>query len=180
MCAIRKNRWYKDYVLVRGSHLTTRFRGNWIRCLQMVSRTDLVSRSKVKSNSLNSFNSLHSSLFATRSSIRLDSTLRGEIKEGLDNDTPWADSLKQLQSAPSQNVQQGAKEYRMARQLLEVRQCTGTDRTWRLVIPYVPSIKQKTDAGGSCSPLCWPFRILENTQKAPTTFLLARSHSGNS
>ena len=49
----------------------------------------------------------------------------------------------QLQSAPGQNVQQGAKEYRMARQLLEVRQCTGNYRTWKLVIPDVPSIKQK-------------------------------------
>ena len=35
----------------------------------------------------NSLNSLHSSIFVTRSTIRLDSTLRGEIKEGLDNDT---------------------------------------------------------------------------------------------
>ena len=97
-------------------------------------------------NQANSFNSLHSfssSIFSTRSTIRLDSSLRGEIKEGLDNDTRWADILMQLQSAPGQNVQQGAKEYRMAQQLLEVRQCTGTDRTWRLVIPDVPSIKQK-------------------------------------
>ena len=98
---------------------------------------------KSQANSLNSLHSFSSSIFSTRSTIRLDSTLRGEIKEGLDNDTRWADILKQLQSAPGQNVQQGAKEYRMARQLLEVRQCTGTDRTWRLVILDVPSIKQK-------------------------------------
>ena len=98
---------------------------------------------KSQANSLHSFNSFSSSIFSTRSTIRLDSSLRGEIKEGLDNDTRWADILRQLQSAPGQNVQQGAKEYRMARQLLEVRQCTGTDRTWRLVIPDVPSIKQK-------------------------------------
>ena len=31
----------------------------------------------------------------------------------------------------------------MAHQLLEVRECTGKDRPWRLVIPDVPSIKQK-------------------------------------
>ena len=98
---------------------------------------------KGQANSLNSFNSLRSSIFSTRSTIRLDSTLRGEIREGLDNDTRWADILKQLQLAPGQHVQQGAKEYRLARQLLEVRQCTGTDRTWRLVISDVPSIKQK-------------------------------------
>ena len=51
--------------------------------------------------------------------------------------------MRQLQSALGQNVQQGAKEYRLARQLFEVRQCIGTDRTWRLVILDVPSIKQK-------------------------------------
>ena len=49
---------------------------------------------KGQANSLHSFNS---SIFATRSTIRLDSTLRGEIKEGLDNDTRWADILRQLQ-----------------------------------------------------------------------------------
>ena len=86
---------------------------------------------KSQANSFNSLNSLQSSIFSTRSTIRLDSSLRGEIKEGLDNDTCWADILRQLQSAPGQNVQQGAKEYRMARQLLEVRQCTRNDRTWR-------------------------------------------------
>ena len=32
-----------------------------------------------QANSLHSINSLHSSIFATRSTIRLDSTLRGEI-----------------------------------------------------------------------------------------------------
>ena len=47
-----------------------------------------------QANSLHSFNSLHSSICATRSTIRLDSTLRGEIREGLDNDTRWADILK--------------------------------------------------------------------------------------
>ena len=98
---------------------------------------------KGQANSLHSLHSLRSSIFATRSTIRLDSTLRGEIKKGLDNDTRWADILRQLQSAPGQYVQQGAKEYRLARQLLEVRQCTGTNRTWRLIIPNVPSIKQK-------------------------------------
>ena len=98
---------------------------------------------KGQANSLHSFNSLRSSIFSTRSTIRLDSTLRGEIKEGLDNDTCWADILRQLQSAQGQHVQQGTKEYRLARQLLEVRQCTRTNRTWRLVIPDVPNIKQK-------------------------------------
>ena len=34
--------------LGEGSQLTRIFRGNWIRCLQMVSRRDLVSRSIVK------------------------------------------------------------------------------------------------------------------------------------
>ena len=68
-----------------------------------------------QANSFNSLHSFNSSIFATRSTIRLDSTLRGEIKEGLDNDTRWADILRQLQSAPGQHVQQGAKEYRLAR-----------------------------------------------------------------
>ena len=98
---------------------------------------------KGQANSLHSFNSLPSSMFSTRSTIRLDSTLRGEIREGLDNDTRWADILKQLQSTLGQHLQQGAKEYRLTRQLLEVRQCIGIDRTWRLVIIDVPSIKQK-------------------------------------
>ena len=49
---------------------------------------------KGQANSLHSFNSLRSSIFSTRSTIRLDSTLRGEIKEGLDNDTRWANMLK--------------------------------------------------------------------------------------
>ena len=47
-----------------------------------------------QANFLHSFNYLHSSIFATRSTIRLDATLRGEIREGLDNDTRWADILK--------------------------------------------------------------------------------------
>ena len=143
MCAIRKNQWYRGYVLVRGNLLTTRYQ----KKLDQVFADGQPDRSseqvKSQANSLHSFNSFNSSIFSTRSTIRLDSTLRGEIKEGLDNDTRWADILRQLQSAPGQHVQQGAKEYRLARQLLEVRQCTGTDRTWRLVIPDVPSIKQK-------------------------------------
>ena len=52
---------------------------------------------KSQANSLHSFSS---SILSTRSTIRLDSTLRGEIKQGLDNDTRWADILIQLQSAP--------------------------------------------------------------------------------
>ena len=48
---------------------------------------------KSQANSLHSFNSFSSSIFSTRSTIRLDSTLRGEIREGLDNDTRWADIL---------------------------------------------------------------------------------------
>ena len=42
-----------------------------------------------QANSFNSLNSFSSSIFSTRSTIRLDSTLRGEIREGLDNDTRW-------------------------------------------------------------------------------------------
>ena len=100
-------------------------------------------QNKGQANSLHSFNSFRSSIFATRSSIQLDSDLKREIKIGLNNDTRWAEILEQLQSAQGHRQQQGTREYRLARQLLEVRDCTGKDRKWRLVIPDVPSIKQK-------------------------------------
>ena len=96
-----------------------------------------------QANSLHSFNSFRSSIFATRSSIQLDSDLKREIKTGLNNSTRWAEILEQIQSAQGLRQQQGIREDKLTRQLLEVRDCTGKDRKWRLVILDVLSIKQK-------------------------------------
>ena len=58
--------------------------------------------------------------------------MKRDIRIGLDNDTRWAYILEQLQSVEGHRQQQGAKEYRLANQLLEVRDCTGKHRRWEI------------------------------------------------
>ena len=96
-----------------------------------------------QANSLHSLNSIRSSILSTRSTILLESELKREVREGYANDTRWTDILEQLQSVQGHKQQQGAREYRLAHQLLEVRDSTGQDKQWKIVIPDVPGIKQK-------------------------------------
>ena len=73
----------------------------------------------------------------------LESEIKGEIRTGYQNDTRWSDLVQQLQADQSHKTHQGTKQYRWEHQLLEVRDSTGTDRKWRIVIPDVPSIKKQ-------------------------------------
>ena len=100
-------------------------------------------RSKCQANSLHSLYSFRSSILSTRSTVLLEPEMKREVREGYANDTRWTDILEQLQSVQGHKQQQGAREYRLAHQLLEVRDSTGQEKKWRIVIPDVPGIKQK-------------------------------------
>ena len=95
----------------------------------------------------NSFNSSISFsravLSSTRSTVMLESEVKREIRAAYQTNTRWSDLVQQLQADPSQKKHQGTKQYRLEHQLLEVRESTGTDRKWRIVIPDVPSIKKQ-------------------------------------
>ena len=95
----------------------------------------------------NSFNSSISFsravLSSTRSTVMLESEVKREIRAAYQTDTRWSDLVQQLQTDPSQKKHQGTKQYRLEHQLLEVRESTGTDKKWRIVIPDVPSIKKQ-------------------------------------
>ena len=98
---------------------------------------------KCQANSLHSLYSFRSSILSTRSTVLLEPEMKREVREGYANDSRWTDILEQLQSVQGHKQQQGAREYRLAHQLLEVRDSIGQEKKWRIVIPDVPGIKQK-------------------------------------
>ena len=104
MCTTRKNQWSRRLRLGEGKSTDDEIQ----RKLDQVFADGQPDRSseqvKSQANSLNSFNSLQSSIFSTRSTIRLDSTLRGEIKQGLDNGTCWADILMTVTVSPRSDM----------------------------------------------------------------------------
>ena len=73
----------------------------------------------------------------------LESEVKREIRTAYQTNTRWSDLVQHLQADPSQKTHQGTKQYRLEHQLLEVRESTGIDRKWRIVIPDVPSIKNR-------------------------------------
>ena len=100
-------------------------------------------QNKGHANSLHSFNSFRSSILSNRSIILLKPDEKREVREGYANDTRWTDILEQIQSVQGHKQQQGAREYRLAHQLLEVSDSTRQDKKWKTVIPDVPGVKQK-------------------------------------
>ena len=64
----------------------------------------------------------------------------------------------------------------MDHQLLEVRDCTGKDTKWRLVILDAPSIKQRIMQEVHSVPYASHMGYHKTFQKNTTEFLLARSH----
>ena len=97
-----------------------------------------------QANSLNSLTSCSRAvLSSTRFTVMLESEVKREIRIAYQTDIRWSDLVQHLQADPSQKTHQGTKQYRLEHQLLEVRESTGTDKKWRIVIPDVPSIKKQ-------------------------------------
>jgi len=87
--------------------------------------------------------SLHS-LLVTRTRVTLASDMRDAIKRGLREDRRWADIVQQLESGQTHRVQEGSREYRLQRDMLEVHNTERGDGTrWRLVLPNVPEVKKQ-------------------------------------
>ena len=106
MCAPQRSQWFQRLRLGEGKlQLTKISRKNLDQVFQHGQPESSSEQNKGQANSLHSFNSFRSSIFATHSSIQLDSDLKREIKIGLNNDTRWAEILEQLQSAQGHRQQ---------------------------------------------------------------------------
>ena len=97
---------------------------------------------KVQTGKVNSLNSF-SSIFRTRSSIKLELQLRKMILKGLEKDTRWSDILHTLQSDKGRKIlKQGLCNFRLANSLFEMQNKNAQDNSWKVVIPSDPEIKR--------------------------------------
>ena len=106
----------------------------------------------------------------------LESEVKREIRSAYQTNTRWSELVQQLQADPNQKRHQGTKQYRLERQLLEVRESTATDRKWRIVIPDVPSIKTQILQEIHAVPYAGHLGYQRILKKIAGKFPLARSH----